>query len=397
MTNRALYRRGATAVVLGAASLFLAGAAAPEASATLGPQGEFAGCGSRLTYTGWDGLNVRRFSTCTFIENLTRGWQRPPPGSTAPPAPRLGKGIALRGASISASGGAPYWVPGSGDRQRNCTSRACIGGGTFSTSPGTPFVFRSDQWAGSGGVRSRGAQTGNVTATTKYRYATAAELGGSATYLQKRVKALSGNRSPMRITARSRSAAVADCSGLRYLQCAVRSTSGGDNRVDRVRVTNKLVTVRFRNNVNQRLNLSAKNFGKWARDTRAEYREGTYLPNGEKNTSNSMAPFVGISGQAQWGASRPVNVTSSATFEYTYVDTTTEGGQRNTAFTGNTVVLTVNLDASGNNSESNPSTCVVFTPQNQSRAFCEGTASDGSVQVLKSGADRYITVVLSPN
>jgi hypothetical protein len=393
--------RGATVFVV----MF---SAAVVASASSGPQLTFRGCGQSLNGSAWVATNDSiANSSCTILQNNTRGWSQPAAESSTHGVPTFRKGLAFAGHSITNSQGRGAWMPGNGEERQpvTCTS-TCLGSGAQRRSPfaGTPYTIRPQQWGGSVCTAVPAStfigSAADCRSTAFYRFATPTQLGGAShtPALQKNVLEQTGSSAAMAIRSRARATALCDPAPLVYVICTSERAAGSSaNRVDRVRITNRLVTVSITNQVDQRLNLSTKRFGTWARDPRAEFRIGARLANGELNNSHSVAPFAGgIAGSAYWGAVLPAASGSSATFEYTYADTPI-AGRTNTQFTGNRVVLTVNLDRYGDNDPGSPSTCQVFTPARQSQARCSGTAGDGSVQVQRNGTDRGIVIVVGPN
>ena len=375
----------------------LPGAGSSQATAAAGPVVPFPGCGQAASRTTWAGsLTIIWNSSCTILVNRTRGWKQAPLGSSGPGTISTTSGLSFTGTNITAQSGLGLWIPGNGaDRQRrNCTS-TCLGSSRRTQAPttGTAYSFRPEQW-GVSGCTSRAASALHCRTTAYYK------LTSTGSKVQKRASGLVGANARMSVRSSATNLPTVSCNGLRYVECTNprtgRAAGSVENRVDRIYLDTRLITVRIHNQINQRLNLTDQNFGNWVRDARAEFRADTRRDNGLYNNSYSIAPFWGIEGVAQWGALLPIGVASTASFGYTFVNTDLNG-RTNTAFTGSAIRLTVNLDASGNNLSSDPSFCTSTVSGQAGRPVCRGTAADASVAVRPADNDRVIDIFIEAN
>ena len=374
----------------------LPGAESSQAIAAAGPNVPFRGCGQAATRSTWAGFGVIIWnSSCTIVVNRTRGWAQAPPGSDRPGTITGTSGLSFTGTRITAESGLGLWIPGHGaDRQRRQCDSTCLGSSRRTRAPttGTAYSFGAGQW-GVSGCTSRSGSALHCRTTAYYK------LTSTGSKVQKRASALVGANARMSVRSSATNLPTINCTGLRYVECTrkVRRAAGSvENRVDRVYLDTRLITVRIHNQINQRLNLTSQDFGNWVRDARAEFRADTRRDNGLYNNSYSIAPFWGIEGVAQWGALLPIGVASTASFGYTFVNTDLNG-RTNTAFTGSGIRLTVNLDGAGNNLSGDPSFCTSTVSGQSGRPLCRGTAADGSVAVRAAGKDRFIDIFIEAN
>jgi len=398
MRSRLLHRTARTVAVIG--TIAVSGAViTPSMSVGAGAVAPdpFPGCGQSLTNSAYAVGNIINNTACAVLLNDTHGWVQSA-NHNEPGRINIAGGLVLTGQSISARRGVAAWIPGTGDRTRDCNSRCFGSGNFFSTTAhpfpaqGTAFHFAPGHWAASGCRGAAGSAT-RCDSTATYQVPT---IVGEPV-LQRKVRE---RVSAGRMQAQTRSGHATDCGAapLVYVQCErVGTAATGVQTRTVMRLSTALVTVHIINSVNQRLDLAdgGLNFGNWARDPRAEYRADAVLPNGQPNTSISLAPIVGSrSGNAVWGALRPLATTSSASFAYEFRDTVEAGTTvTRTAFSGNRVTLTVSLDGKGKN---NGSSCTVTTPAGRSTAVCRGSAPDGSIVVTSNGVNRSVTVTVAP-
>ena len=398
MSTIASYRRplviafAGFAVASGAAVIPSVAAAASAVAPSL-----FRGCGQSLTGSDYAAGNIINNSACAVLLNDTHGWvantNHNQPGRIS-----IDGGLVFSGEGATARRGVAAWIPGNGNRTRTCDSR-CFGSGNFwattawpSPSAGTVFNFRPGHWAASG-CRGAAGSAARCDTTATYRVPT---FEGEPVVQRKVRERVSSGR--MQAQTRSGHSTACAAGPLIFVRCEPVGTpaTGAQTRTV-IRLSTALVTVNIINSVNQRLDLAdgGLNFGNWARDPRAEYHEDAVLPNGQPNTSISLAPIVASrSGNAVWGALRPLSTTSSASFSYEFRDTTESGTNVNrTAVSGNRVTLTVSLDAHG---KDNGSSCIVTTPAGRSTAVCRGGAPDGSIVVTSNDQNRAVTVTVAP-
>jgi hypothetical protein len=385
-------------VALAGAACIAGAAIAPSTGAGAFPN-LFPGCGQPLTGSNYANGMIINNNACVLFENETTGWVKSPNPNAAGRISQAG-GLRMIGAVLNTSRGTGVWIPGNGTGPRDDCNSNCFGSGRAGqtrTSPtpwpsGTAIEFQSGQWAGSGCRGAAGSAT-FCDSTASYRFAT----DPNEPVVQQKVRARAGSS---RMNARSKPGTTATCdaNGLVFIHCAKFGTGQTGRRVTRTQLTlqTALVTVVINNQVNQRLVLAegGLDFGTWARDPRAEYREEA-MSNGQLNNSISLRPSEGPSnGRAQWGALRPINRASTASFRYVFIDTVDSGGVNRTSFTGSTVELTVSLDGAGDNSGS---ACVVTPAAGRSTPRCGGTVTDSTVRVAKNGLNRTVTVTVSPS
>lgn len=391
------YRKRRSIALAGLAAVSAAGiipATAAGASAVAPPL--FRGCGQSLTGSDYAVGNIINNSACAVLLNDTRGWVANT-NHNLPGRISTEGGLVLSGEAATTHRGFAAWIPGNGDRTRGCDSR-CFASGNFRATTrwpnplaGTAFNFHPGQWAASGCRAAAGSAT-RCDTTANYRVP---EVTGEPVVQRKVRERVSSGR----MQAQTRSGRATECAAapLIFVNCEpVGTASTGVQTRTVMRLSTALVSVNIINSVNQRLDLAdgGLSFGGWARDPRAEYREDALL-NGQPNTSISLAPIAGSrSGNAVWGALRPLGRTSSASFSYEFRDTTESGTNVNrTAFSGNRVTLTVSLDAHG---KDNGSSCIVTTPAGRSTAVCRGGAPDGSIVVTSNDQNRAVTVTVAP-